>query len=57
MTQIRHNKAGGFIIASSIIAGTVGGVITGQASLGFLVGLAAGAVLALILWWQERSRR
>jgi len=51
-----HAQAGGFILAVSIIAGTVGGVVAGQSSAGFLVGLAAGIVLTLILWLQDRAR-
>jgi UDP-N-acetylmuramyl pentapeptide phosphotransferase/UDP-N-acetylglucosamine-1-phosphate transferase len=47
-------RAGGFILAASIIAGVVGGTVAGQPSAGFLVGVAAGAILALIIWWKDR---
>lgn len=47
-------RAGGFILAVSIIAGVVGGTVAGQASAGFMVGLAAGVVLALLIWWKDR---
>lgn len=50
----RIRRAGGFILAASIIAGTVGGVILGQSSLGFLAGLGAGVLLALLVWLLDR---
>ena len=52
----KATQAGGFIIAASIIAGTVAGVIAGQPSIGFLAGTAAGVLLALIFWLYERKR-
>ncbi|HEY9553456.1 hypothetical protein [Allosphingosinicella sp.] len=58
MTKDRSTaaKAGGFLIATGVLLGAVGGVIVGQASAGFLLGLAAGAGLALFLWWRDRRR-
>lgn len=44
----------GAIIAGSIILGTVGGVILGQPSIGFLAGTGLGIVAALLLWLRER---
>jgi hypothetical protein len=55
-THGRITQAGGFILAASIIAGTVGGVIVGQSSVGFLVGAAAGVLLALLVWLVDRRR-
>src|SRR3546814_19621750 len=59
MTKDRSTaaKAGGFLIATGVLLGAVGGVIVGQASAGFLLGLAAGAGLALFLWWRDRRRQ
>ena len=52
----RYGQAGGSILAISIIAGTVAGVIVGQPSIGFLVGTGAGALLALLFWLNDRRR-
>jgi hypothetical protein len=52
----RVGLAGGFILAMSILAGAVGGVMVGQSSIGFLVGVAAGALLALLVWLIDRRR-
>jgi hypothetical protein len=50
----KFTQAGGFILAATIIAGTVGGVIAGQSSIGFLVGAGAGVLLALLVWLVDR---
>jgi hypothetical protein len=50
----RPATAGGFLIAAGLLLGTVVGVAVGQPSLGFLAGLAIGAVLALLLWLLDR---
>ena len=55
-SRTRFTQAGGSILAVSIIAGTVAGVIVGQPSIGFLVGAGAGALLALLFWLNERRR-
>ncbi len=52
----RYKQAGGSILAISIIAGTVAGVIVGQPSIGFLVGTAAGLLLLILFWLHERRR-
>jgi hypothetical protein len=52
----RYTQAGGSILAISIIAGTVAGVIVGQPSIGFLVGAAAGLLLLSLFWLHERRR-
>jgi hypothetical protein len=54
--QSRYTQAGGFILAASIIAGTVAGVMVHQSSIGFLVGAGAGVVLALLVWLVDRRR-
>jgi hypothetical protein len=52
----RSAQAAGFILAISILAGAVAGVIVGQPSIGFLAGLATGLVLLLLFWLNERRR-
>jgi uncharacterized membrane protein len=50
----RYTQAAGSVLAISIIAGAVAGVIVGQPSIGFLAGLAAGVVLLFLFWLNER---
>jgi len=50
----RSPSAGGFPIALGALGGTALGLYTGQPSIGFLAGLAAGVVLALLIWWRDR---
>ena len=45
-----------FILAASISAGVVGGIVIGQPSIGFLVGAAAGVLLAFLVWAFDRRR-
>lgn len=54
--RTRYTQAAGSVLAISIIAGAVAGVIVGQPSIGFLVGLAAGVLIALLFWLKERRR-
>jgi hypothetical protein len=54
--RTRTTQAAGSVLAISIIAGAVAGVIVGQPSIGFLAGLAAGVLLALLFWLNERRR-
>jgi len=42
------------VLAISIIAGAVAGVIVGQPSIGFLAGTGAGILLAILFWLNER---
>jgi hypothetical protein len=56
MDPARNNQAGGFILAACIIGGTVAGAILHQPSIGFLIGLGAGILIALIIWLVDRSR-
>lgn len=46
----RPGTAGGFLLALFLILGTVAGLMLGQPSIGFLVGLGIGSVTALLLW-------
>lgn len=50
------SRAGGSLLAISIIAGTVGGTIARQPSIGFLVGLGAGLVMLAYIFIADRGR-
>lgn len=49
--------AGGALLAFSLIAGTVIGVLKGQPSLGFIGGLGVGLALLLMVALIDRARR
>lgn len=52
----RAPLAGGFLLALSLIVGTVIGAGQGQASIGFVAGLGAGLVLLIAIWAIDRAR-
>jgi hypothetical protein len=52
----RFTRAGGCLLALSLIAGVAGGAYAGQPSIGFLAGLGAGLVLLLAVWLVDRGR-
>lgn len=52
----RRAEAAGSILAISIIAGVVGGMIVNQASIGFLVGALAGVTVTVLHWLYDRRR-
>ena len=52
----KFTQAGGSILAVSIIAGSIAGIIVREPSIGFLVGAAAGVLLLTLFWLQERGR-
>ena len=54
--RTRYTQAAGSMLAISIIAGTVAGVIVGQPSAGIVVGTAAGVLVAILFWLGERRR-
>ena len=54
--RTRNTRAAGSVLAISILAGAVAGAIAGQPSIGFLAGLAAGVLLAIAFWLNERRR-
>jgi uncharacterized membrane protein len=54
--RYRSTRAAGFILAISILGGAVAGAIVGQPSIGFLAGLAAGVLIAVLFWLTERRR-
>jgi len=48
-------RAGGALLALSLIAGTVIGLLKGQPSIGMVIGLGVGiALLALVWLWDRR---
>ncbi len=47
--------AGGFPIAAGVIVGVGGGLIAGQATLGFFLGLGVGVAIAIALWLRSRG--
>jgi energy-converting hydrogenase Eha subunit B len=51
-----YTQAGGFILAVSIIVGAVAGTMVGQSSIGFVVGTAAGLLLAVLVWFVDRRK-
>ena len=51
------SAAGGFFIALGALGGTVVGIALRQPSMGFLSGLAIGALIALAVWLIDRRRR
>lgn len=48
-------RAGGFIIAVSIMAGTLIGGFLNQPTIGLLTGFALGVLAALLVWWLDRG--
>ena len=52
----RAPLAGGSLLAFSLIAGTIFGASRGQASLGFVGGLAVGVALLVAVWLIDRAR-
>ncbi|MBB6123133.1 hypothetical protein [Sphingobium subterraneum] len=55
-TPPRNPTGGGAIIALLALAGVIGGGLLNQPSIGLLVGLGGGVLIALVLWWRERAR-
>lgn len=54
MNGSRTPKAGGFLLAMSIIAGVMIGGFLGQPSVGFLTGTGVGLLLLLAVWLRDR---
>ena len=52
----RTPMAGGFLLAISLLAGAIIGAGRGQASIGFVAGLAVGLVLLVAVWLIDRVR-
>lgn len=57
MTKRTPNPTGsGAIIALLILIGAVGGGLLGQPSMGLLMGLALGIIIALLIYLGERGK-
>ena len=57
MKSPRKNlQSGGSLLAFAVVAGAVGGVMAGEASIGILAGFAVGLLLLLAVWLVDRSR-
>jgi hypothetical protein len=57
MSKGRKEPTGaGAIIAFLILAGTIGGGLMGQPSIGLLAGTGAGVLIAVLLWLRERGK-
>lgn len=52
----RAPMAGGFVLAMCAMAGAIGGAFLHQSSLGLLIGLGVGGLIALAIWLRERKR-
>jgi hypothetical protein len=52
----RTPLAGGAVIAVAVLAGAFIGAGRGQPSLGFVIGAAIGAAIALAIWAVDRMR-
>ncbi|MGB5076682.1 MAG: hypothetical protein WBO17_04305 [Sphingorhabdus sp.] len=48
--------AGGIFIALGLLVGAIGGVVLDQPSAGMVAGMAAGAVIAVLVWLFDRRR-
>lgn len=49
-------QGGGFLIALALIIGAIVGTIYGEPSIGLVVGLGAGILLAVLMWLRDRRR-
>ena len=56
MTPTRTPKAGGFLLALSILGGVLIGSFLGQPTIGFLAGTGLGLLLLLLVWVVDRRR-
>ena len=50
----KQPRALGALIALLTLGGAIGGGLLGQPVIGMLAGLAAGALIALLFWLQDR---
>ena len=55
--QDNFPRAGGFLLALSILIGPIVGAMMGEPSIGFLAGVVIGLLLALAVWLSDGSRR
>ncbi|MFA5970189.1 MAG: hypothetical protein WC816_13225 [Sphingomonas sp.] len=54
MNKRSASTGGGILVAIGAIAGSVGGLYSGQPSVGLIVGVAAGTAAAVLIWLKER---
>ena len=54
--QTGFPRAGGFLLALSILIGPILGSIFGEPSIGFLAGLGVGLLALLAVWLLDRRR-
>lgn len=54
--QRQFSRAGGFFIALGVIGGFIFGISRGEPLAWALVGTAAGAAVAILLWLVDRRR-
>ena len=54
MARSSFPRAGGALLAAAILVGALAGVLTGQPSIGFLVGLGIGLLLLAAIWLLDR---
>lgn len=50
-------QGGGVLIAMALIIGAIVGTIYGEPSIGLVIGLGAGILLAILLWLRDKRRR
>jgi hypothetical protein len=53
-TDSKRPRAGGFLLAMAIVAGTLIGAALGQTTIGFLAGTALGVILLGLIWLGDR---
>ena len=56
MNKAKNPTGAGAIIALLIMAGAIGGGLLGQPSIGLLAGVAAGVLIAVLLWLRDRRK-
>jgi len=54
--RLSNPTGSGAIIALLILAGTIGGGLLGQPTIGLLSGLALGIIIALLIYLGERGK-
>jgi len=57
MSEPSAPRAGGVLLALSILAGALIGTVRGEPTIGVLAGTIVGIALTLGLWWVDRRRR
>ncbi|NJM50451.1 MAG: hypothetical protein HC843_05815 [Sphingomonadales bacterium] len=57
MKPKENKRAGGIFIAAGLLGGAIIGIAMGQPSIGMVVGLAAGTLAALLVWFWDTARK